>query len=129
MKIAGSKSRTFWEWVVLFGSMVGTIVAVRTAGVSPKWEAPSVYTVIIFAVVVTSLRPAWGRPNFWLTLTAAFLVHVLAIFFAIREFPVIRAGFHGLILLIPGIVEGLLITSFLWKASMKSHRRQVSFEK
>ena len=99
--------------------MAATIAAVRTADVYQEWEVPSVYTVIVFVSVVTSLRPAWGRPSFWRALTAAFLAHVLGIFFAIREFPAIRTGFHGLILLIPGIVESLLIASFLWKASMK----------
>ena len=126
MKIAGRKNSTFWEWTVLFGSMAATIAAVKAIGVSQKWEAPAVYTVIIFVVVVISLRPAWGRANFWRALIVIFLIHTLGIYFAIREFPILNAGFHGMLLTLAAVVEGLVIASFLWRASIKKPAQRPS---
>ena len=111
---------TLWEWVAIFSGVVVTIVTTKAMGVAPKWETASVYTVTVFAVVIIALRPAWGRSNFWRALVVAFLLHMLAIFFAMRELlPATSQGIHGIPMTVSGMVEGLLIAGFLWRASMK----------
>jgi hypothetical protein len=120
VRIAGGKTSTFWEWVAIFGGMAVTIAATEALGVAPKWESASVYTVIVFVVVITAMRPAWGRSNFWRALAVAFLLHTLAIFFAMRELvPATSRGIHGIPMILSGMVEALVIASFLWRASKK----------
>lgn len=113
MRIAGRKTLTLWEWAAIFCSVVVTIAATKALGVAPKWETASVYTITVFAVVIIALRPAWGRSNFWRALLIAFLLHTLAIFFAMRELlSATSKGIHGIPMIVSGMVEGLLIAGF-----------------
>jgi hypothetical protein len=130
MRIAGHKNLTFWEWVVIFGSVVAAIAVTRVVGITVKWQTATIYTVIVFAVVIIALRPAWGRSNFWRALAVAFLMHTLAIFFAVQELlPAMSQGIHGIPLIVSSMVECLLISSFLWRASMKTpHKDRDSFK-
>jgi len=118
---------TLWEWVAIFSGVVVTIVTTKAMGVAPKWETASVYTVTVFAVVIIALRPAWGRSNFWRALVVAFLLHALAIFFAMQELlPATSQGIHGIPMIVSGIAEGLLIAGFLWRASIKKASQRPS---
>ena len=117
MRLAGSKITTLWEWVAIFGSLVAVVVLTEVAGVAPVWQTASAYTVIVFACVIVPLRPAWGRPNFWKALMIALILHSLIVSSAIREFPRTILEFHGITQMASGVVEGLLILGFLWRAS------------
>jgi hypothetical protein len=120
MRIAGRKTATFWEWVAIFIAVGVTITSTNVTDVAPKWETASVYTVIIFIVVIAALRPVWSRPNFWRALVIAFLLHTLALFVAMRELvPSTSQGIHGIPMIVAGMMEGFLIASFLWRAATK----------
>src|SRR5712691_1955233 len=113
MRIAGNKTTTLWEWVVIFGSVAAVVAMTKVAGIAPVWQTASAYTVIVFVCVIVPLRPAWGRPNFWRALIVALVLHTLIVFSAIREFPRTSQEFHGIPLIASGLVESLLILSFL----------------
>jgi hypothetical protein len=110
---------TFWEWVAIFGALAVTILGTQKANLSLVWQTASAYTVVLFVCLVVALRPVWGRPNFWMGLAAALVLHSLAVFSVIREFPRTSQEFHGITLIASGCVEGLLILGFLWRASKK----------
>jgi hypothetical protein len=119
MRTGGQNFLTFWEGVVIFGLMAGTIAITKAVGVAPEWETACVYTVIVFGVVTISLRPAWGRLNFWWSIGIAFVIHTLAIFFVFRELPATSRDFHGIPFIVSCMVEGLFIAGVSWRVSMK----------
>jgi hypothetical protein len=121
MRVAGRRGLSLWEWVAIFGIVVAAIGGTKAANVSRIWQSVAIYTAIIFTCLCVALRPAWGRTNFWLAMAACFIVHSVAMFFAVREFPAIVArDFHGVPQFAFGIVESLVIASFLWRASKKT---------
>src|SRR5580704_888375 len=119
MRIAGNKTTSLWEWVLVFGSLAAVVALTEVAGIAPVWQTASAYTVIVFVCLTVALRSAWGRPNFWIALIVALLLHSLAVVSAIREFPRTTQNFHGVPLIACGLVESLVLLSFLWRASMK----------
>jgi len=126
MRIAGHKTGTFWEWVVIFGSVAAAIAITKVASITQAWQTASGYTVILFVCVIVALRPAWGRLNFWRALIVALVLHALTVFSAIREFPRMSQEFHGIPLIASGMAEGLLILGFLWRASTKKSSQRPS---
>jgi hypothetical protein len=126
MRIAGNKTTTLWEWVVIFGSVAAVVAITKVAGIAPVWQTAFAYTVIVFVCLIVALRSAWSRPNFWRALIVALVLHALAVFSAIREFPRTSQEFHGIPLIASGVVEGLLILSFLWRASTKKSSQRPS---
>ena len=126
MRIAGNKTTTLWEWVVIFGSVAAVVALTEVAGIAPVWQTASTYTVIVFVCLIVALRSAWSRPNFWRALIVAFVLHALTVFSAIREFPRTSQEFHGILLIASGLVEGLLLLGFLWRASAKKSSQHFS---
>ena len=119
MRVAGHKTLNFCEWVAIFGALAVTILVSRAANLSVVWQTASSYTVILFVCLIVALRPAWGRPKFWRALAVALVLHALVVFSVIREFPRTSQEFHGITQMASGVVEGLLILGFLWRASKK----------
>jgi hypothetical protein len=118
---------TLWEWLAIFSGVAGTIATTKAIGAAPNLETASVYTFTVFSVVIVALHPAWGRSSFWRALVVAFLIHTLALFFAMRELlPATSQGIHGIPMIVSGMVEGLLISGFLWRASMKEATQRPS---
>jgi len=99
----------------------------RVADVERQWEVVSEYTAGVFAVVVMAFRFAWGRSKLWQSLGVAFFVHLVVICITMKELPAaIGILFHGITLPIVGIVESLLIGSFLWRTIRKRMTRSDS---
>jgi hypothetical protein len=120
MRTSVKQPFTFWEWIIILGSVVATILIMRVADVGRQWEVVSEYTAGVFAAVVMTFRFAWGRSKLWQSLGVAFFVHVVVICVTTQELPVaIEILFHGIALPIMGIVESLLIGSFLWRTLRK----------
>jgi hypothetical protein len=120
MRAAGHRNLSFWDWAAIFGIGVAVIAGTKIADISQVWQNVAAYTAIIFTVLCVALRPAWGRGRFWLALAVAFAVHSTTMFFAVREFPATVARyFHGVPQIAFGIIEGVLILSFMWRASTK----------
>ena len=120
MSVAGGKNFSIREWALMAGLAAMAVAISEFVGVSQKWENAIVYTVIVFAVVVMALRPAWGRRAFWQNLVLVFLLHLLAIAVIEQSLPPGNEGPHGLPLTGAGMAESLLIGGVLWKRSMRS---------
>jgi hypothetical protein len=121
MQAAGhGRSLTFWEWIAILAIVVATVAGTKLANLSSPRQTAVAYTAITFACISVTLRPAWGRANFWLALAASLVVHTIAVFFAIQEFPAsVARDFHSVPMILFGIIEGLLIASFVWRASVQ----------
>jgi hypothetical protein len=121
MRVAGGKTLSIGEWVVVFGAVALAVAITEFVGVSQKWEHAIVFTVLVFTAVVIALRPAWGRRAFWPNLIAIFFLHCIAIVVVEQSLPPTSAGPRGLPLVAVGMAEAVLIASVLWKRSMKSN--------
>jgi hypothetical protein len=120
MHLSGQKEFTVWEWVILFGLMAAAFAMAEVFGLSRKWEDGVVYTVVLFAVVVLALRPAWGRPAFWQNLVVLFALHVVGMIVVVSVLPVGRYGIPKLVWSIALMAEALLIGGVLWKRTARS---------
>jgi hypothetical protein len=120
MSAAEGKGFSIGEWVIIFGLAAIAVALTEISGLSSKWEDATVYTVVLFTVVVLALRPAWGRRAFWEGLLAIFVLHVLAVIVLEQSLPAVAKGFHGVPMTIAGMAEAVLIGGVLWKRSMRS---------
>ena len=106
------------EWVIILGLTVCAIAVSEVAGLTPLWQDAVIYTVIVFAVVLTALRPPWGRREFWQSLAAVFIGHTFVLLWALlalQEFPARRRYGMPKLLLVPvGAVEAVFIGGVLW---------------
>lgn len=124
MRISEQRPFAIWEWLIVFGCVVATILILRVAHVGRQREVVSEYTVAVFAVVVMAFRFAWRSSELWQSLGIAFFVHLVVVFVTIQELPAaIGILFHGIALPIMGMVESLLIGSFLWRTIRKRATR------
>jgi hypothetical protein len=125
MRIAAGKSYTAWEWILLFTLLAITTIATRAFGLSRNLSDAVIYTVVIFAVVITALRPAWGRPTFWRNLALIFVLHLIAVLVFLRTLPNDGHGVPGVPMIIAGTAEALLVGGTLWKRAVRSkHNRR-----
>ncbi len=84
-------------------------------GLPDEWQDGAVYTVVMSAAIILSLRPAWNRSVFWKGLALAFTGHIVVVLIAVQVLPHGRFGFPKLLLIPIGAVEGILILAFLWR--------------
>jgi hypothetical protein len=125
MRVAGSRTFTVLEWVVLFGLGIAAVAITESIGVQQKWEDGIVYTVALFTILVIVLRPAWGRPRFWRTLALLFALHVAGAIFLLSTLPLdSRYGVPKLVWSFALAVEGLMMATVLWRnAAIAKGRR------
>jgi hypothetical protein len=127
MRVAGHRRLSPWEWVAIFGILAISVAGSKAAIFSPVWQNVVEYTSVVFACLCIALRSAWGRRSFWLALAVAIAVHCIAVLFAVREFPAtVARDFHGFPQIASGVLEGLLILGFLWRASTKKSSQRPS---
>ena len=74
MRVATLTKFASWAIIIVLG--VAAVAISEGVGLSQKWEEGIGYTVVLFTVLVTVLRPAWGRPRFWRNLALLFTLHV-----------------------------------------------------
>ena len=114
-----TKKSTILEWVIICGLTACAIAVSEAGGLTPLWKDAVVYTIVVFAVVLTTLRPPWRRREFWQSLAAVFIGHALILLWALlvlQEFPARRPFGMPKLLLIPlGSVESVFIGGMLWK--------------
>ncbi len=58
LRMTEQKKSTILEWVVLLGLTASAIAASEVIGLNQLWKDGVVFTVVVFAVVITGLRPA-----------------------------------------------------------------------
>jgi hypothetical protein len=117
--MADRKKSRILEWGILGGLTVCAIAISEVVGLMPLWRDAVIYTVILFATVIPTLRPPWRRREFWQTLAAVFIGHTCVLLWAIlalQEFPARRRFGIPKILLFPvGAFEILVGGGILWK--------------
>ncbi len=109
------------EWVVLLGLSVGAVAASEVIGLSQVWEDGVVYTIVLFAVILTTLSPAWRLKSFWESLALIFTGHTLVLLVVLHELSPRRHGIPMLLLIPIGTIESVFIAAILWKR-MKASR-------
>ena len=115
------KKSTILEWVVLLGLTASAIAASEVIGLNQLWKDGVVFTVVVFAVVITVLRPAWGRKSFWSSLALIFAGHTIVLLVVLQALPPRRFGIPKLLLVPLGGIESVFIGGMLWKR-MKASR-------
>jgi hypothetical protein len=53
----------------------GAIATSELIGLNQVWEDGVVYTVVVFAAILTTLRPGWELKSFWKSLALIFTGH------------------------------------------------------
>jgi len=120
MRSLERKNLTIREWIVVLGVAGISVFICEFLKLPEKWENATVYSVILFTVVLVALRPAWHRKAFWHNLALVFALHAIALAVVEQRLPPSSQGPHGLPFTVIGIIEGLFIASLLWKRSMRS---------
>jgi anti-sigma-K factor RskA len=120
--MARQQNFTILEWVILLGLIASAIAVSELIGLAHQWEDGVVYTVAVFAVVATALRPVWGRATFWRSLALIFTLHVVIVLVAIQALPSWRFGIPKLLLIPIGGAEGVLIAVVLRKRMARLRR-------
>jgi|SRR6267378_6745804 len=119
MQMIGQKKSTILELVIFWGLSICAVVASEVIGLKQLWEDGVVYTVVLFAAMVTALRPAWGRKSFWTSLALIFAGHMIVLLVVLQAFPPRRFGIPKLLLIPLAAVEGVFITGMLWKGTKR----------
>jgi hypothetical protein len=113
------KKSTILESVIFWALAISGVAITEVVGLPPLLRDAVVYTVIVFAAVLTALRPPWRRREFWQSLAVVFIGHTLILLWAILvllEFPANRRFGMPKLLLIPlGSIESIFIGGILWK--------------
>ena len=114
-RMIGQKKSSILEWVIFWGLTACGVAAAEMMGINQVWSDGVLYTVILFAAVVSSLRPAWGRKSFWTSLALIFAGHTIIMLAVLQSLPPRRFGIPKLLLIPIVTVEGILISGMLWK--------------
>jgi ABC-type uncharacterized transport system permease subunit len=105
---------------ILFGLAAAAVAISERVGLQQQWEDGVVYTVALFTVLITVLRPAWSRLHFWRNLALLFVLHVAGTVFVLSTVPLGKYGVPKLVWSIALMVEGLMLATVLWKRAASS---------
>jgi hypothetical protein len=110
-----ARKSTILEWIIFLGLSISAVAASEAIGLKQLWKDGVVYTVVLFAAIVTALRPAWGRKSFWTGLALIFAGHTIVLLVVLQALPPRRFGIPKLMLIPVGTIEGTFILGVLWK--------------
>src|SRR6266849_10754729 len=110
----GQKKFAILEWAIMLGLTACAVAASEVIGLKQLWKDGVVYTVVLFAAIVTALRPAWGRKSFWESLALIFTGHTIVLLVVLQALSPRRFGIPKLLLIPLGAIEGVFIAGFLW---------------
>ena len=111
----GQKKSTILELVIFWGLSICVVAASELIGLKQLWKDGVVYTVVLFAAIFTSVRPAGGRKSFWTSLALIFTGHTILLLVVLQALPPRRFGIPKLLLIPVGAIEGVFILGMLWK--------------
>lgn len=111
----GQKRFAILEWLIFWGLSACAVAVCEVIRLSELWRDAVVYTVVVFAAIVTAVRPAWGRKSFWTSLGLIFAAHMIALLAVLQMLPPRRHGFPKLLLIPIALFEGTFILGILWK--------------
>jgi hypothetical protein len=109
------KKSTIFEWAIFLGPSISAVVACEVVPLSPIWRDGVIYTVVLFAAIVSALRPAWGRKSLWTSLALIFVGHTIIVLAVLQMLPLRRHGIPKLLLIPVAAIEGSFILAILWK--------------
>jgi hypothetical protein len=122
--VIGQKKFAFLEWAVFLALSVCAVVACEVIGLNQLWEDGVVYTVVVFAAILTTIRSVWGRKPFWKGLALTFIAHTMVLVAVLHELSPRRFGVSKFLLVPIGAIEGVVIGGILWK-TMKTPSRHL----
>jgi hypothetical protein len=64
-----------WSWVAVSVACGAAVAITEFAGLRGKWEDVIVFTVLLFAMLISLYRPRWGSMSFWWKLLLIFILH------------------------------------------------------
>ena len=111
----GQKKFAILDWGIVLGLAACAVAASEVIGLKQVWQDGVVYTVVLFASVVTAFRPAWRRASFWSSLALIFAGHMILLLAVLGALPPRRGGIPKLLLIPLALIEGILIAGLLWK--------------
>lgn len=111
----GQKKFAILDWGIILGLTACAVAASDVIGLKQRWEDGIVYTVVLFATVLTVLRTAWRRASFWSSLALVFAGHMILLLAVLGALPPRRFGIPALLLIPIGMVECVFITGLLLK--------------
>jgi hypothetical protein len=76
----------------IFNSPIVTNQRVPRVGLNQLWEDGVVYTVVVFATVISVQRPAWRQTSFWISLALILGAHTLILFSLLQMLTANRFG-------------------------------------
>jgi hypothetical protein len=86
------------------------------------WFALAAYIGLLFAAIVCSFRPAWGRRVFWISVGILLGLHILAGLVLVLLFPRWLDAI-GSFLTVVVVSDSLLTMSILWRMSAAKRQR------
>src|SRR5712675_2392015 len=101
----GQKKFVILDWGIVLGLAACAVAASEVIGLKEVWEDGVVYTVVLFAAVLTALRPAWRRASFWSSLAFIFAGHMMVLLVVLGALPPRRFGTPKLLLIPLGAIE------------------------
>jgi hypothetical protein len=104
--------------MVLIALWAGATLLSNFIGLSQIASDAVIYTVVVFGVVIAALRPAWGRRAFWRNVLFIFVLHVIGITFLVQLLA--KRSAPGVMMIIAGMIEGVLIGSVLWRRTVQA---------
>src|ERR1700754_4956595 len=93
MRIGRNKS-LIGQWSVIIAGVASLVVLAEFFDIDIEGIVRDaiIYTVIVFAVVIVALRPAWRCRGFWMNLTLLLSGHIILLLVVIQVLPPSRAG-------------------------------------
>jgi hypothetical protein len=112
-----------WLGVTLIsGLWVAAIIIQEHFQLVAGWFAVTAYIILLFATIVFSFRPAWGRRVFWLSVGVLLGFHALAGLLLVLLFP-LQLHSLGSFLTVIVISDLLLTMSVLWRVTVAQGRK------
>jgi hypothetical protein len=72
---------------LIFGLWIGAIVIQEHFRLVAGWFGVAAYILLLFATIIFSFRPAWGRRGFWLSVVILSGLHTLMGLLLVLLFP------------------------------------------
>ena len=96
------------EWGVVLVPSLAAVVLTNVIGLNALWKDGVVYTVVLFAAIISAERSAWRRSAFWKSLALILGTHTFILFSLLQLMTPNRFGMPKLLLIPFAVVEGAL---------------------
>ena len=112
------------EWLIVLVPSIAGYAAAELVGLRQLWEDGLIYTVVVFATVISVQRLAWGQRAFWTGLVMILAAHTLILTTIVQSLEPRRFGFPKILLLPIAAIEGTFIVAILRKRTRDLRSRK-----